>query len=193
MLKRAVDLTVAGVLIIMLLPIYVLIALAVKLTSPGPVLFRQQRYGIGKVPFDCLKFRSMTVCEKPDEFVQCVRDDVRVTKVGKILRQTSLDELPQLFNVLLGEMSLVGPRPHAIRHDDQFAAHIFGYDRRFAVKPGITGQAQIMGLRGPTTTVDVMRKRVEADFDYVRSASFVGDVKIIAKTVPAVLKAENAF
>lgn len=191
--KRLVDIGLALSLIVFLMPAFVLISIAVKTTSRGPVFFRQFRHGAGKRPFMCLKFRTMTVSEVADDFVQCRPGDERVTSIGRLLRRTSLDELPQFFNVIMGDMSIVGPRPHAISHDEQFGHKVFGYEQRFLVKPGITGLAQINGLRGPTDTVEIMARRIEADREYVRQASLFVDLKIIMLTVPAVLGAKNAF
>jgi len=192
-LKRTLDLGIALSLVVFLLPAFTVIAVAIKFGSPGPVFFRQDRHGAGKRPFTCLKFRTMTVCEGAEDFVQCQPCDVRVTAIGRLLRRTSLDELPQFFNVIMGSMSIVGPRPHAISHDEQFGPKVLGYDQRFLVKPGITGLAQVNGLRGPTDTVEIMARRIDADRRYVRDASLLVDLKIMLLTVPAVLGAKNAF
>lgn len=191
--KRGLDVIVALFLLPPILLILLPAALVIKLTSKGPVFFRQTRYGQGKQPFTILKLRTMTVCEDGEAFRQAVKGDDRVTRVGRVLRSSSLDELPQIFNVLRGDMSLVGPRPHATKHDDDFRAHIPGYDRRFRVRPGITGLAQVRGHRGPTETVEVMRTRIESDLEYVQRASVWLDLKILVQTALVVLTAKNAF
>lgn len=191
--KRGLDVIVALFLLPPVLLILLPAALAIKLTSKGPVFFRQTRYGQGKQPFTILKLRTMTVCEDGEAFRQAVKGDNRVTRVERVLRSSSLDELPQIFNVLRGDMSLVGPRPHATKHDDDFRAHIPGYDRRFRVRPGITGLAQVRGHRGPTETVEVMRTRIESDLEYVQRASVWLDLKILVQTALVVLTAKNAF
>ncbi|WP_209437070.1 sugar transferase, partial [Methylobacterium variabile] len=147
-LKRALDVAAAAAGLVLLLPVLLAIAVLIKLDSPGPVLFRQSRIGLGNRPFRVWKFRTMTCCENGPVIPQARRDDPRVTRVGRVLRRTSLDELPQLVNVLLGSMSLVGPRPHAVAHDAQFAGIVARYAERHAVRPGITGWAQVRGWRG---------------------------------------------
>ncbi|HHO8640587.1 TPA: exopolysaccharide biosynthesis polyprenyl glycosylphosphotransferase, partial [Klebsiella pneumoniae] len=164
-------------------PLLIIISLAVKITSPGPVIFRQTRYGMDGKPIKVWKFRSMVVMENDTEVKQATKDDVRVTNVGKFLRRTSLDELPQFFNVLFGEMSIVGPRPHAVSHNEQYRSLIEGYMLRHKVKPGITGWAQINGWRGETDTLDKMEKRIEFDLEYIRSWSVWLDLKIIVMTI----------
>lgn len=194
LVKRLMDIGIALSIVIFLLPAFILIAVAIKATSKGPVLFRQERFGLGPKAFSCFKFRTMTVWEDgTDQITQCRPGDERVTAVGRFLRRTSLDELPQFFNVIMGDMSIVGPRPHAVSHDRYFWTKVENYKLRFDVKPGITGLAQVSGLRGPTETIEVMAKRIEADCEYVRKASLLLDLKIIARTVPALLGAENAF
>ena len=183
LVKRGEDLVIGGVLLILLLPLLALIAIAIKLDSPGPVLFRQARQGFNHNIFTVLKFRSMTHKATEEQIVvQATRGDQRVTRVGAILRRTSLDELPQLFNVLRGEMSLVGPRPHAVVHNEQYSAAIDDYLGRHRVQPGITGWAQINGLRGETDTLDKMQKRVEHDLAYIDSWSIGLDLRIIVLT-----------
>jgi putative colanic acid biosynthesis UDP-glucose lipid carrier transferase len=193
-LKRAVDVCVSAVLLISLLPLMAIIAALIKLDSPGPVLFRQQRFGLAKKPFELYKFRSMHFRAGCDPAVpQARRHDPRVTRVGRFLRRTSLDELPQLFNVLSGEMSLVGPRPHAILHDEKYAQQIEGYSARHHVKPGITGWAQVHGWRGETETLEKMRQRVEYDIYYINHWSLLLDFRILFKTLAAVFGQRNAY
>jgi exopolysaccharide biosynthesis polyprenyl glycosylphosphotransferase len=190
--KRMLDLAVAAVLAILLSPLLVLITIAVALDSPGPVLFCQRRTGLNGRPFPIFKFRSMHVLEDGARVTQARTNDPRITRVGRILRKLSLDELPQLINVLAGEMSLVGPRPHAVAHDEFYGARIANYARRFAVKPGITGWAQVNGARGATPTLAVMQARIDLDAWYVAHASFVLDLKILARTPLEVLSTRNA-
>jgi len=191
--KRASDIVLASVLLILLLPFMLLIALGVKWSSPGPVLFKQRRYGLDGREIVVYKFRSMTVCEDGAAVAQATRADRRVTPLGRFLRRASLDELPQLLNVLQGNMSLVGPRPHAVAHNEQYRKIIKGYMIRHKVKPGITGWAQVNGLRGETDTVEKMRERVQYDIDYLRSWSLVFDFMILLKTGLVVLKDRNAY
>jgi Undecaprenyl-phosphate glucose phosphotransferase len=182
LIKRGLDLAVAIVLLVFLAPAMLIIALLIKLDSPGSVFFRQTRLGACGVPFRILKFRSMNVMEDGGKIVQVCRGDGRVTRLGRLLRKTSLDELPQLFNVLKGEMSLVGPRPHAVAHDELYSGLIENYELRQLVKPGITGWAQINGYRGETATTELMRKRVQYDLWYAKNANPALDVLILAKT-----------
>jgi putative colanic acid biosynthesis UDP-glucose lipid carrier transferase len=170
-----------------------LVALAILLDSRGPLLFAQRRTGLGGVTFPILKFRSMHVLEDGEHVVQAVDGDTRVTRVGRILRKFSLDELPQLFNVLVGDMSLVGPRPHAVAHDTYYGAAISNYAVRFQAKPGITGWAQVNGARGATPTLAHMQARIDLDAWYVRNASFALDLLILAKTPLEVLFTRNAL
>ena len=165
----------------------------IKLTSPGPVFFRQRRYGLDGREIRVWKFRTMTVCEDGPQAVQAKRNDPRVTRLGAILRRTSLDELPQLFNVLAGSMSLVGPRPHAHALNEEFRSQIDGYMLRHKVKPGITGLAQVNGWRGETDSPEKMQKRIEFDHRYIREWSLWMDVKILLKTVFVVLSGKNAY
>jgi putative colanic acid biosynthesis UDP-glucose lipid carrier transferase len=184
-LKRSFDLVLASCALMLLAPLLLLIALAIGLTSPGPILFRQDRYGLDGQRFKINKFRTMTVLEAGDGsgLVQASRHDRRVTPLGRILRLWSLDELPQLFNVLEGSMSLVGPRPHAVDHNEQYRRLIPGYMQRHLFKPGITGLAQVEGLRGETATTDAMAQRVEKDLLYQRNWSLAVDVKILMLTL----------
>ncbi|MCY1276479.1 UDP-glucose:undecaprenyl-phosphate glucose-1-phosphate transferase [compost metagenome] len=181
--KRAADIVLASLILCLIALPMLAIALAVKLNSPGPVLFRQKRYGIDGTPIEVWKFRSMSVMDNGDKVVQASRNDSRVTRVGAFIRRTSLDELPQFFNVLRGEMSIVGPRPHAVAHNEEYRKLIDGYMLRHKVKPGITGWAQVNGWRGETDTLDKMQKRIEYDLNYIRHWSIWWDLKIIFLTV----------
>lgn len=191
--KRAMDICISFTLILVLSPLLILIGLAVGLTSEGPIIFKQKRYGLNAQEFYCYKFRTMYVCDADDSFVQCQPRDSRVTPVGAFLRRNSLDELSQLFNVLFGSMSLIGPRPHPLRLDEEFAAKIPGYENRFRVKPGMTGLAQVLGYRGPTPTLENMKRRIEADNAYAASQSLLLDLQILIKTPLALIDAKNAF
>ncbi|MCF5805026.1 MULTISPECIES: undecaprenyl-phosphate glucose phosphotransferase [Pseudomonas syringae group] len=191
--KRFEDILLSSlILTIIALPL-LLIATAIKLTSSGPVLFRQRRYGLDGRSIMVWKFRSMSVLENGDVVTQATRNDLRITPLGAFLRRTSLDELPQFFNVLLGEMSIVGPRPHAVAHNEQYRKQVSGYMLRHKVKPGITGWAQINGWRGETDTLDKMRKRVEYDLDYIEHWSIWLDLKIILLTLLRGFVNKNAF
>jgi Undecaprenyl-phosphate glucose phosphotransferase len=192
-MKRATDVALASLALLLLTPLMVLIALAVKLTSAGPVLFRQRRYGLNGEEIMVYKFRSMTVCEDGAVVSQATRQDRRVTPLGRILRSTSLDELPQLLNVLEGKMSVVGPRPHAVAHNELYRKLINGYMIRHKVRPGITGLAQVNGLRGETETVQKMAERVRFDLDYLSHWSPWLDVKIIFKTLWVIARDQNAY
>lgn len=192
-IKRAFDLLGAGAALLLLAPLMLAIAVAVKVSSPGPVLFRQRRYGFGGQEITIYKFRSMTVCEDGPQLSQATRHDQRVTPVGRVLRRLSLDELPQFINVLQGRMSIVGPRPHAVAHNEQYRQLISGYMHRHKIKPGITGWAQINGLRGETDTLDKMRARVEYDLEYVRNWSLSLDLRIVLRTAGLVLRDANAY
>jgi putative colanic acid biosynthesis UDP-glucose lipid carrier transferase len=190
--KRAFDLAVAFPALLFCAPLFAVLAVIVRLDAGGPVFFRQTRLGQGGRPFDIFKFRTMTVMENGDAIVQAKANDVRVTRSGKWLRATSLDELPQLLNVIAGDMSLVGPRPHARAHDKHFGSLIANYALRQDVKPGITGWAQINGHRGETPTVDAMRARVDLDIFYARNTNLALDLAILARTPFAVLAGKNA-
>ena len=187
--KRLIDVVGALALILFLGPLLILIAALVRLESSGPVLFKQRRTGLGGQTFHIYKFRTMFCCEDGPRIVQATAHDPRITSIGRFLRKTSIDELPQLFNVLRGEMSLVGPRPHAIAHDQQFSELIAGYGRRFAARPGITGWAQVQGLRGETRTVGCMAARIDADLDYVANWSLLLDLTILARSAKIVFTA----
>jgi len=180
--KRLFDLMAGGVLILGFLPLGLLIALLIRIDSKGPALFRQQRIGFNGRPFLIVKFRTMHVLEDGGEVVQATRDDPRVTRIGHLLRQSGLDELPQLLNVLAGDMSLVGPRPHAVVHDDYYGARIANYAHRHRVRPGITGWAQVKGARGATPTLADMQERADLDSWYVDHQSLRLDLLILALT-----------
>ena len=192
-IKRTVDVLVSVTALLVLAPLMVLIAIAVKLDTPGPVLFRQRRYGLYGEAIIIYKFRSMSVADDGAHIVQASKLDARVTRVGRFLRRTSLDELPQFFNALQGTMSVVGPRPHAVAHNELYRKLIKGYMLRHKVKPGITGWAQVNGLRGETATLDKMEARIQYDLDYLRNWSLWLDVWILLKTVKVVFSRENAF
>lgn len=181
--KRALDLVLALLGLVLLAPLMLLIALLIKLTSRGPVLFRQRRYGLDGEEIQVYKFRSMRVCENGAQIAQARPQDPRVTPLGAMLRKSSLDELPQLFNVLQGTMSLVGPRPHAVAHNEQYRRLINGYMIRHKVRPGITGLAQVHGLRGETDTLEKMAARVRYDLEYLRNWSPWLDVWILCRTL----------
>lgn len=191
--KRLLDLLVASTGLVLLTPLMGLTALAIAVESGLPVLFRQHRKGFGARPFAILKFRSMTVRENGSDVVQASRQDGRVTRVGRMIRRTSIDELPQLLNVLKGDMSIVGPRPHAVAHDDYYDGLIASYALRQHVKPGITGWAQVNGLRGETRDVDQMRARVEHDLWYINNWSIWLDIRIIIRTALKVLVDDAAY
>ncbi|ASG54250.1 MAG TPA: undecaprenyl-phosphate glucose phosphotransferase [Salmonella bongori] len=183
LLKRAEDIVLASLILLLISPVLCCIALAVKLSSPGPVIFCQTRYGMDGKPISVWKFRSMKVMENDKVVTQATQNDPRVTKVGNFLRRTSLDELPQFINVLTGGMSIVGPRPHAVAHNEQYRQLIEGYMLRHKMKPGITGWAQINGWRGETDTLEKMEKRVEFDLEYIREWSLWFDIKIVFLTI----------
>jgi putative colanic acid biosynthesis UDP-glucose lipid carrier transferase len=192
-LKRALDLSIAIPLVVIFAPFLALITLLIVLDSRGPAIFRQRRLGLDGRPFDIFKFRTMHVLENGDNVVQVRRNDPRVTRFGHWLRRTSIDELPQLFNVIYGEMSLVGPRPHAVVHDRHFGALIEGYELRQRAKPGITGWAQIHGLRGETPTLEAMRLRVLYDNWYARHADVRLDLQILLRTPRELLRQKNSY
>lgn len=191
--KRLMDVLLSSVALVVLAIPLLLIALAVKLTSPGPVFFRQRRYGRGAQEIGVLKFRSMRALEDGPQVKQASENDPRVTKLGAFLRRTSLDELPQLINVLRGEMSLIGPRPHAVSHNQHYSEQIVEYMLRHKVKPGITGWAQVNGWRGPTETLRKMVYRVEHDLYYIQNYSLWLDLKILWLTVFGTRVRDNAF
>lgn len=194
LLKRAEDIVIGGLISLLILPVCLVIAIAIKTSSPGPVVFKQYRTGISGRKFKVYKFRSMVVHqESGDGVTQAQRNDARVTRVGAFLRRTSLDELPQFFNVLQGRMSLVGPRPHALAHNEYYKDLVESYMQRHKVKPGITGWAQVNGYRGETDTLDKMQRRVEFDLWYIDNWSLWLDLKIILLTVFKGFINKNAF
>ena len=191
--KRATDIVFAALMLTLASPLMIAVAIAIKLTSPGRVLFKQDRYGLDGERITVYKFRSMTCCDNGDRIVQAKRDDARVTRVGRFLRRTSLDELPQLINVLQGRMSLVGPRPHAVAHNEEYRKLIRGYMMRHKVTPGITGLAQINGCRGETQTLDDMRRRVDYDLEYLRHWCWLLDIKIMVRTFVLMFRDKHAY
>jgi len=193
LLKSAEDYLLGTLLLIGAAPLMALTALAIKLDSRGPVLFRQRRRGLNRQVFEVFKFRTMNVMQDDETITQAVRDDPRTTRVGRFLRRTSIDELPQLFNVLKGEMSLVGPRPHALAHDEHYSRLLHTYANRHQVKPGLTGWAQVNGLRGETRTPDMMEQRVAFDLEYIRNWSAWFDLRILARTILIVIRNKNAY
>jgi putative colanic acid biosynthesis UDP-glucose lipid carrier transferase len=191
--KRISDIVLGALILVLIAPVLAAIALGVKLSSPGPVLFRQRRYGLDGREIVVYKFRSMTVTEDGAVVRQATKNDARVTPFGAFIRRTSLDELPQFINVLQGRMSIVGPRPHAVAHNEQYRRLVKSYMIRHKVRPGITGWAQVNGLRGETDTVEKMKARIEYDLDYLRHWSLKLDLQIIWKTLFVVLKKQNAY
>ena len=190
--KRAVDIVLSFVGLVVLSPVLLLTALAIRLDSPGPILFRQTRHGFNGQAFAIFKFRTMRVLENGPVIRQATENDPRVTKVGKWLRRYSVDELPQLLNVLAGDMSIVGPRPHATAHDKHFSEMLEKYAFRHHVKAGLTGWAQINGARGETDTLDKMERRVDLDLWYINNWSLQLDIYIMLKTAAIVVAPENA-
>lgn len=192
-LKRCIDVVVAGIALVALMPLFIMVAIAIKLDSPGPILFNQQRCGFNGRYFKIRKFRTMFVLEDGPSIHQAQLADKRFTRLGAWLRRTSIDELPQLINVLDGTMSLIGPRPHAIAHDNQFHKIVQNYAFRRRVKPGLTGWAQIKGCRGPTPTLESIEKRVGYDLWYIDNWSFLLDLAILLQTPIEVLRGRNAY
>jgi Undecaprenyl-phosphate glucose phosphotransferase len=194
LLKRGFDIIVALLLGAPLAPVFLIVSLLIKIDSRGPIFFWQTRHGFNNEPIRVCKFRTMTTCDDtPHEFHQAVRGDPRVTRIGSLLRRTNIDELPQLLNVLKGEMSMVGPRPHAVAHNEMYVGQIQGIWRRHNVKPGITGWAQVNGLRGETDTLDKMRKRVEHDLYYIANWSLTFDLRILIMTAMSKHAYLNAY
>ena len=193
LVKRVSDFVLASIILVLISPLMVAIALAIKLTSPGPVIFRQRRYGLDGREIVVYKFRTMRVTEDGPVVRQASKNDPRVTPLGAFLRRTSLDELPQFINVLQGRMSVVGPRPHAVAHNEMYRKLIKSYMVRHKVKPGITGWAQVNGFRGETDSLDKMQARIEYDLDYLRHWSLKLDFAIIWRTIFVVLKRQNAY
>ena len=192
-IKRLFDIVAAIAGLILFSPLLLCAAAAIKLDSPGPILFRQTRHGYNKQAIGVLKFRTMTTLEDGSDFKQVRRNDDRVTALGRILRRSNIDELPQLINVLMGQMSIVGPRPHATAHNDMFEGRILPFARRHNVKPGITGWAQVNGARGETDTVEKMQERIEYDLYYIDNWSFLFDIKIIVMTLFSKKSYLNAY
>jgi len=191
--KRAFDIVGASVLLLASLPLFAFIALLIRLDSPGPVLFRQRRHGFNHREFRVIKFRTMSTLDDGMHIRQARRNDDRVTRVGRFLRSTNLDEIPQLINVLAGQMSLVGPRPHALAHDNEYEERIRQYARRHKVKPGITGWAQVNGYRGETSSIDKMLKRVDHDLYYIDHWSLLLDIRILLMTLLSPRSYRNAY
>lgn len=193
LIKRLSDIVMASFLLLLFSPFMLLIAIGVKLSSHGPIFFKQRRYGLDGEEILVYKFRSMTVCEDGDTVRQATPDDERTTRLGRSIRRTSLDELPQFINVLEGSMSVIGPRPHAVAHNEEYRKQIKGYMIRHKVKPGITGLAQIRGLRGETKSLEKMEARIDADLEYMRNWSLSLDARILLKTLSVLLSKENAY
>jgi putative colanic acid biosynthesis UDP-glucose lipid carrier transferase len=191
--KRIEDLVLSAIILLLISPILLVMSFAIKITSRGPILFKQIRYGIDGKAIEIWKFRSMIVLDNDKKFSQAKKNDVRLTPIGGFIRSTSLDELPQFFNVLQGRMSIVGPRPHAVVHNEQYRSLINGYMLRHKVKPGITGWAQVHGLRGETDTLEKMEKRIEFDLDYIRNWSLGFDIKIVVSTILKSFTDKNAY
>ena len=192
-IKRGSDIVLSLLILALISPLLLVVAVAVKLSSPGPIIFKQRRYGLAGDEIVVYKFRTMSVSEDGEFIKQAEKGDARVTRLGAFLRKTSMDELPQFVNVLQGRMSIVGPRPHAIAHNEMYRKLIKGYMQRHKVKPGITGWAQVNGLRGETETVEKMKARIDYDLDYLRNWSLRLDLYIIVKTVWVVAKGSNAY
>lgn len=191
--KRLIDIVLASLALVALAPLLIAIAIAIKCDSPGPVLFRQSRTGYRGRIFRIFKFRTMRVLEDGPALKQAQKNDARVTRIGRFLRRSSLDEIPQILNVIAGDMSLVGPRPHAVGHDRDYENQIPSYTLRQHIQPGITGWAQVNGLRGETSAPDAMHRRVEHDIWYLRNCSIALDVRILCRTVFEILRARNAY
>jgi putative colanic acid biosynthesis UDP-glucose lipid carrier transferase len=191
--KLVFDFVVSAVALLLLSPLMLLVAIAIKLDSPGPVIYRQLRYGLNGQAFEVFKFRTMHVSETDDKVVQVSPNDERITRLGRFLRRTSIDELPQLGNILRGDMSLVGPRPHAVKHNEQYRREVRHYMLRHKVKPGLTGWAQVNGLRGETAQLERMEQRVRYDLEYIRRWSPMFDIQIILRTLMIVWRDRNAY
>jgi putative colanic acid biosysnthesis UDP-glucose lipid carrier transferase len=197
-IKRIFDILGSAIGLIVLLPLLILVSIWIKIDSKGPVFFMQNRWGNGALPFQIYKFRSMSQATSSassdgETIVQTTQNDMRVTKVGAFIRRTSIDELPQLINILKGDMSIVGPRPHAVGHNKEYRGLVKGYMLRHKVKPGLTGWAQIHGFRGETDTIDKMEKRVEYDLEYLRTWTPMLDIYVILRTVKLVVTGKNAY
>jgi putative colanic acid biosynthesis UDP-glucose lipid carrier transferase len=191
--KRMEDLVIAGIILLLASPIMLAVALGIRFTSSGPIIFKQWRYGLNGEPFQVYKFRTMTLCEDGYTFEQATRNDPRVTPLGSFLRRTSLDELPQFFNVLQGRMSVVGPRPHPTAMNETYRKLVPGYMLRHKVKPGITGMAQVNGFRGETETLEKIEKRLKYDLEYLRRWSLLLDLQIIGRTILIGAWRNNAY
>ena len=192
-LKRVFDILVAGCALLLFLPLLLVVMVAIRMESPGPAIFRQRRTGYRGRVFTILKFRTMSVAEDCAAVRQATRNDDRVTQVGALLRKLSIDELPQLWNVMRGDMSIVGPRPHALAHDEYYGALIPTYSARFRAKRGLTGYAQVNGFRGEISDMRCMSDRVAADNSYIEEWSLALDVAILLKTVPLIFRDPNAY
>lgn len=193
LMKRVLDILVAFVALMLFLPLLLLVGVLIRAETPGPALFRQQRTGLGGRAFTIYKFRTMTVAEDGDVVRQATKDDARVTPLGATLRRFSIDELPQILNVLRGEMSLIGPRPHALAHDEAWGRVAPNYARRFRAKPGLTGWAQVSGHRGEVADLQAVVDRVNADNDYIDNWSLTLDLKILWWTLPLIFSDANAY
>jgi len=192
--KRVVDFGVAIVALVFLLPLFCCVALGIGLTSRGPILYRQTRRGLYGKHFTLYKFRSMYFVDRSnEEFVQATRGDTRVTPLGRVLRATSIDELPQLLNVLKGDMSLIGPRPHPLKLDDKFAPQLKNFSIRLTARPGLSGLAQINGARGETPTIHHMKRRLDFDIQYIKNASPFLDLKIVVQTALIMFFSRDAY
>jgi len=191
--KRAFDILMTFGALLVFLPLLLTIAMLVRLESPGPALFRQRRTGLNGAIFTVFKFRTMTVAEDGDTVRQATQNDSRVTDLGAVLRKFSLDELPQLLNVLRGEMSLIGPRPHAVTHDEAWGDQVPGYHRRFRARPGLTGYAAVCGFRGEVKELQAIVDRIESDNEYIDTWSFGLDMKIVWRTLPLIFTDTNAY
>ncbi|MBY0364847.1 MAG: undecaprenyl-phosphate glucose phosphotransferase [Proteobacteria bacterium] len=193
LVKRLSDIVLASLILVLISPILLVLAIGVKLSSPGPIIFKQRRNGLDGEEIIVYKFRSMRTLDNGNVVKQATKDDPRITRFGAIIRRTSLDELPQFINVLQGRMSIVGPRPHAVAHNEEYRKLIKAYMVRHKVKPGITGWAQVNGLRGETDTIDKMKARVEYDLEYLRNWSLALDMQIILRTVRLVVFDRHAY
>ena len=191
--KRSLDILVASLALLVFLPLLLVIAIAVRLESRGPALFRQRRTGLNGKVFTIFKFRTMTVAEDGGDIRHATKNDSRITQLGLVLRKCSLDELPQLLNILRGDMSVVGPRPHAISHDEHYGARIATYGQRFRARPGLTGNAQVRGFRGEVHELQCMVDRVGADNAYIETWSLGRDLWIMICTVPLMFRDPNAY
>jgi len=193
LVKRLSDVVLASLILVLISPLLLAVALGVKLSSPGPIIFKQRRNGLDGEEIIVYKFRSMRAQDNGSVVKQATKDDLRITRFGAFIRRTSLDELPQFVNVLQGRMSIVGPRPHAVAHNEEYRKLIKAYMVRHKVKPGITGWAQVNGLRGETDTVDKMKARVELDLEYLRNWSLALDLQIILRTIRLVVFDRHAY